>query len=650
MMMILEHSVVYAGWTNTNKSAGVEYDGWKTRSKSARVGGFGSRGLHSCRSAGPPPPSRPIYENIGKDRLHHLECLRDHRVTGRPVHRDSGSRDCLALAAEWVRTCIESHEQCGQQSKPVLPTRVVDVGSVYTFREPFLHISNGQQARYICLSHCWGSKRTLETTTSNLKALQKEISNSTLPPLYQDAVKVTRALGVQYLWIDSLCIIQDSADDWEFESTKMRSVYQNCLVTISALDARDSHERFLGIRPSTALVALPRKADQRTPETTFIRPRLRPLAEIRDQARLSTRAWTLQERALSPRILHYSSEETVWECQSHIEREGNCWPLVPAAMVKQQNEPWRSAYGEKFLMPRLAASIYALDIDKDRDLCFHTWYQLVTDYSGRALTKPSDRLPALRGLADEFARRTRCTYVAGLWKEDFIRGLLWVAAGSGNACEAKPWRAPSWSWVALDTPIRYLPIFRNLGAIDNWKQWASEFQPEVVDCRSAPAGRDPMGQLSSGEATIRGVLKLCRYSTTCSILPTWFHYPIGENDSSHQAREEELLNQGAFLLQDEAGSVIGRAWLDSLAHDAGVCTAFLTNITKSQYRIPENNASSCFGVDVCSVVLLQPSDHGNWKRVGVGRVIQDSEMMLSGPVRTKPFYFQPPEKQVVVLI
>jgi Heterokaryon incompatibility protein (HET) len=120
-----------------------------------------------------------------------------------------------------------------------LPTRVIDVGPSDASIEPRLIISKGRDGAYIALSHRWGapdlSKPQLTTTAANLPAMIEKIPLESMPLNYKDAVITTRKLSFRYLWIDSLCIIQDSMQDWEAESAKMGEVYQNAQLTIAAL-------------------------------------------------------------------------------------------------------------------------------------------------------------------------------------------------------------------------------------------------------------------------------------------------------------------------------------------------------------------------------------------------------------------------------
>jgi hypothetical protein len=140
------------------------------------------------------------------------------------------------------------HTACRSSSKSSIsaPKRLLDVGRATS---P-IHLidTQGRSFQYAALSHCWGSSPRLTTTKSNWAKLAVNVSFSALPPLFQDAVIITRQLGLRYIWIDSLCIIQDSLRDWESESSKMGSIYQNSYITISATNSGDGSEKCLAER------------------------------------------------------------------------------------------------------------------------------------------------------------------------------------------------------------------------------------------------------------------------------------------------------------------------------------------------------------------------------------------------------------------
>jgi len=138
-----------------------------------------------------------------------------------------------------VQHCL-SHHSCGDNTRasPVLPTRALYIGE--GLDNVRLVEGAGRQAPYVCLSHCWGSVQPLKTTLSNAHHHFKSIPWAAIPRLFQDALLVTERLGVGYVWIDSLCIIQDDVADRVRESKTMSDVYENAHVTISATSAQDS--------------------------------------------------------------------------------------------------------------------------------------------------------------------------------------------------------------------------------------------------------------------------------------------------------------------------------------------------------------------------------------------------------------------------
>jgi Heterokaryon incompatibility protein (HET) len=229
------------------------------------------------------------------------------------------------LLREWLKICDESHHDhaLAKEDKP-LPTRVLDVGDdinpdvrLYLPRKAE-EGKEGERGRYIALSHRWGNgdKKPLCTTKTNLEALRKGIELDQLPKTFQDAVKVTRQLGVRYLWIDSLCIIQDDDDDWICESRKMEAVFASAYCTIAATSAKESTEGFLIPRSVEPPIRL------QDPDDSQLYAYVSRIDENFDcdleEAELNQRAWVFQERALSCRTIHFTAGQTYWECGSVI--------------------------------------------------------------------------------------------------------------------------------------------------------------------------------------------------------------------------------------------------------------------------------------------------------------------------------------------
>jgi hypothetical protein len=158
------------------------------------------------------------------------------------------ARDVVSvLGAFWLKKCLEGHEKCNNRPNAVLPTRVIDVGPADGSSEPFiLSPQEGTRGSWVALSHCWGGQIPQVTTALNISERENYLPLNSLPQTFIDAVWITRRLGFQYLWIDSLCILQDSISDWAHEASRMRNVYKGATVTISATMASNSATGIFG--------------------------------------------------------------------------------------------------------------------------------------------------------------------------------------------------------------------------------------------------------------------------------------------------------------------------------------------------------------------------------------------------------------------
>jgi Heterokaryon incompatibility protein (HET) len=276
--------------------------------------------------------ARQVLEFIANRRMTddsgHVLVSRDSTVqigrldTGRHISSRSDADLCFELIKQWIETCIREHELCKASRDTPLPTLVICVGSADSPQEPFLLESGGRTGLYTTLSHCWGQNVVQKATKSNLEERKHAIPISTLNKTFRDAIEVTRWLGIEYLWIDSMCIIQDDDDDWTREASKMAMVYEGSMLTISATSARDGRDGFLGPRPvfGTRVESV---RDELITNEIYIRERPSHRAfELGhdDMHRLSTdqaaypalnRGWCHQERMLSPRVLHYTKWELV---------------------------------------------------------------------------------------------------------------------------------------------------------------------------------------------------------------------------------------------------------------------------------------------------------------------------------------------------
>jgi len=171
-------------------------------------------------------------------------------IIARPVH-PKRSAQTLEQIKRWLHRCDGGHERCtvGLSGETVeagddavqLPSRLVDVGVGIPPRTAPIRLcqTGGRRGRYTALSHRWGAKHPLTTITANLEEHQRRIPLEKLPQTFQDAIELTRRLGIRYIWIDSLCIVQDDASDWADESKQMGTIYERSYLTIAATSAPD---------------------------------------------------------------------------------------------------------------------------------------------------------------------------------------------------------------------------------------------------------------------------------------------------------------------------------------------------------------------------------------------------------------------------
>lgn len=244
-----------------------------------------------------------------------------------------------------------------------------------------------------------------------------EIALDSLPKTFRDAVLITRALNLRYLWIDSLCIIQDDIHDWEIEAANMYSIYANAHITLAASTAGDSNGGCFNTLTPTIHIPY---ADQ----IWHFRASGAALFGNSDSNPLSKRGWTLQEISLSRRVLNFRMEQMVWECIEFAETEDALVP--PSSGYQLSNFPKR--------------------LTQSSDHYYH-WNLLMGDYTSRSFTYAKDRLAALAGLLANFTNVTGDVPVLGLWQGNLHRDLLWHVEGfAKTSCVPN---IPTWSWLAL---------------------------------------------------------------------------------------------------------------------------------------------------------------------------------------------------------
>ncbi|KAL8717830.1 MAG: hypothetical protein Q9225_004969 [Loekoesia sp. 1 TL-2023] len=362
------------------------------------------------------------------------------------------------------RSVSPSHnveERVLQEIRPnFMPTRTIKVGPVDGNQDPRLVYHREQEGRiavepWATLSHCWGGSSPLKTTLATESQWQRGIPLDMMPPTFRDAVTITRKLGIDHLWIDSLCIIQDSAEDWEYEALRMNNVYKYGLLNIAADTSRTCNDGIFSSRNGpTAVIKLP-LISQKSNIRSFMFVRPRQWNNFRNDtmgssSTLSSRAWALQESILSPRTLHYGKQQMVWEClsftlteSSAIARLDNNRPLLPGF-----------SWSYKTLLPpgivQRPSSQTLVEKDHDRHVSLYNfWLQIIANYTKRKLTVPSDIFPALAGIASILQVHLGDRYLAGLFEGDLLRSLLWQIIDPSSSATTSACLAPSWSWASV---------------------------------------------------------------------------------------------------------------------------------------------------------------------------------------------------------
>jgi hypothetical protein len=335
--------------------------------------------------------------------------------------------------------CLSDHKHCKKQTSVALPSRLIDVGIEQDAPRIKLYTSeaNGELGSYAALSYCWGGPQPIVASTHSLEKLKSGIAIVALPQTIKDAVEVTRKLGLRYLWVDALCIIQDCAKDKEAEIQRMGLIYKNATVTIAASAATSVREGFLRIArelPKSYPFQLPMH-DGTTEEISLSTYHL-----LNPEDPLDTRGWAFQERLLSPRLLQYSGIELFWTCQTEPFKtisNGVIYYTVPRNRLPSQlfNNELRG--GKSWTTPRQRIEM---------------WIKIVSEYSKRKLTYPEDRLPALLGIVTVLTQIWKDKYVYGLWKECIVSLLGWQPSEKQHQRSS---RAPSWSWASLDGSISF---------------------------------------------------------------------------------------------------------------------------------------------------------------------------------------------------
>ena len=242
-------------------------------------------------------------------------------VQERLIQSDCGSENGLQVAISWLQKCLTSHHKFCNNVESPLPKRVIYIGRSDTTSDPYLLETDNEIGAWVALSHCWGQGTSFTTTTTNLLERKKGIPFTDFPATFRDAITISRRLGIEHLWIDSLCIIQDSASDWLEQSRQMKQVYSNATVTLVAEASEDTHSGiFKSANAGRAKpIHIPVHDSTGNYQGSLYLQNNAQAIGVRGcyaPGPLSCRAWALQEDVLSQRILRYASDQLFWSCHT----------------------------------------------------------------------------------------------------------------------------------------------------------------------------------------------------------------------------------------------------------------------------------------------------------------------------------------------
>ena len=436
----------------------------------------------------------------------------------REMHRDPASESSLRIAASWLANCFKNHARCSPTvpGYQILPRRLLNVGDEN--KDPFLvePAANSHPGGWVALSYCWGGEPSMRLTKENVGRLKQGIALNRLDATIQDAILVTRALGITYLWIDALCILQDhDSRDWNEQSSKMTAIYGGSTLTIVAANSSSVMQGFLKERKlqyiplgwvrQTARDGQPlRNNDQ---QRLHISPSWNP-EDDKITGPWTTRGWTMQEGLLPNRLLFYTSSQMIWKCCTMLEYERGCKQAPLAEIIDGLIDAGGQDIWNFDNFSKLKALPWYLQSIPETLLSekYRLWYALVENYTPRRFKHIQDRLVAISGLAKIFGDLIQDDeYVAGLWRRDMTRGLSWHVSGA-KLIPSKTTQSfsipadtfPSWTWAS----VGYDVVVNDHAKQDALRCFSviEDVQLDLVD----PA--NPFGAVRSGSVTITGPL------------------------------------------------------------------------------------------------------------------------------------------------
>ncbi|EPE02632.1 heterokaryon incompatibility protein [Ophiostoma piceae UAMH 11346] len=483
----------------------------------------------------------------------------------------------IKFLLECIDTC-NAHECRRQTSIQIpLPTRLLYIGSKSTTTMRIIDTCDASTTlHYAVLSHRWGdisiTQAPFQATMGNIASLRREVDLGALPKTFRDAITITQRLGIEYLWIDSLCILQDDVQDWDFEARRMGDVFSGAYITIAATAADHSFAGFLpDNRPSRRMVHIvPKRKDR---PSFWVCDHIDDFRMHVEMSNLNKRGWVFQERALSHRTIYFTQSQTYFECGHGVS--------LKSSFFADPDFPQSASTYYQGMRIRFFQSIYSA-------------------YSKLQFSRITDRPVALAGIQSRLAQTFNSRAYYGLVGKHFYRSLLWQRADEVQElpCIDFPGdrRVPSWSWMAVDGEISYLDV--PFGEVDWNTLINSPMLGSVDDSSSTPL--------------IRQVSDSVAYGTSDAIIssPSYGLVSTSVLDNS----KPEM----AYFFLDRPAQLPPAADLRRTIRCVVVATSKLGRGEGGQ---------------VCYVLVVAPKSYETegrfYERIGVGRLYQDELCTLA---------------------
>lgn len=425
------------------------------------------------------------------------------------VPNSTGDPGLAKVALEWLESCLNSHGACSpdlaDQHPVAYPKRLIKVGR--STSRIIVTEDESPDGCYATLSHCWGKEPAFFTLTqSRLRSLKHELPLNDLPQTFRDAITLTRRLNIPYLWIDSLCILQDSKQDWLEHAQMMASVYEGCVLNISVDHASSPYDGIFTTRDTSQVqeshVLWAALGERETVWTIFDSD----LDTIYGPSTpLQRRAWVFQERLLAPRGLHFGANSLSWECKTN-----------PCSCERSPkiSQPWKPDVVQMIfsIVPDPPLHLTGRNITEYNSKLQDQFQSLISLYSQMKLTNPDeDKLVAFSGIAKRIGGTDYYNhqYFAGLFLRDFLADLVWANIDlEVTKTSRKIYRAPTWSWASLDSYVTHFPS-------NSWKETKRVSKlVALADVRSISVSHvDPnnrYGQVKAAQLVLLASLIPCR--------------------------------------------------------------------------------------------------------------------------------------------